>query len=189
MIKGGKTKTGALRVTYEHDGCLTFDVHGIGTLRFNPQRASVENRHLAQMLGWKNRLGDGAAVSADLGTGRVDPQAKFDKVKALIDFYEAGGTDWAMKGIGGGKADDTGLLIQALIRVWARDVDAVERTLAKLCAKREVERDALLKELGKGGDVLAAIGEIKAERAAANKKVNAADMLADLEDEDEDGEE
>ena len=80
-----QTKSGSLvAVTYEHDGCLLFGVKGIGSIRFNRMKASLENRVCAELLGWKNRLGDGAAVSADPATGKVDPQAKYDRVKALV---------------------------------------------------------------------------------------------------------
>lgn len=184
MTEGKTVKAGSLRVTYEHGGQLRFAIGGFEDIVFNPAKASVENRHLAQLLGWKNRIGDGAAVSADPATGRVDPQAKWDKVRALVDFYEAGGTEWAVRAAGGGAGarDDAGLVVQALMRVWARDLDATNAAVEKLAAKRGVDRAALLKDLGKSADVLRVIGEIKAERAAAATRVNAADMLDELDE-------
>jgi hypothetical protein len=89
----------------------------------------------------------------------------------------------------GGARDDTGLVLQALMRVWGRDLDKVNALVGKLAAKNGRERDAELRDLAKAGDVVKAIGEIKAERAAASKRVNAAAMLAELEDEDEEGDE
>ena len=72
--------------------------------------------------------------------------------------------------------------------------DGVDRTalgeavLGKLAAKGDTTREAVLADMAKADDVITAIAAIKAERAVENKKVNAADMLAELAGDDSDEE-
>lgn len=178
-------------VTWQHDGTALVQVFGHPALTFNPMKASLLNRNYAQQFGWDNRIKNKTSVTADPATGKTDTAEKYRLAKELIEFYEAGGDAWEMRAAGGGVREDAGLTILALVRVWKRDVDAVEATLRKLCAKKGTSRDDELKSLAKSPDVVTAIGVIKAERAAANSKVNAASMLDELDaldDVDEAGE-
>lgn len=192
-----KARETLTQVTWQHDGTALVQVFGQPGLVFNPMRASLLNRNYAQQFGWDNRIKNKTSVTADPATGKTDTAEKYRLAKELIEFYEAGGDAWEMRAAGGaaGSRDDTGLVVLALTRLWKRDVDAVEVGLRKLAAKAGIERDAQLKILAKSGDVVRVVGEIKAERAAANKAVNAADLLDELDglddepDADEEGDE
>jgi hypothetical protein len=186
-----KARETLTQVTWNHDGTATCGVHGFPTRVFNPMNTSLLRRRKAEQFGWDNRFKNKTSVTADPATGKVDLALKNRLLNELLDFYEAPGDDWEMRASGGGGVrEDAGLTIQALTRLWKRDVDAVEAGIRKLAAKNDIERDAQLKILAKSPDVVKVVGDIKAERAAANKAVDAAsllDELDELDDEDDEG--
>lgn len=174
-----------------HDGAIKFAAAGIGEHVFRPSDASLECRHFAELKGWKSTIEDAAAKSRDPETGASAPLAeRFAACVEIAKHYaDKSVVVWGRKAAAASPRDDTGLVLQALMRVWGRDLDKVEALVAKLAAKNGRERDAELRDLGKAGDVLTAIGEIKAERAAASKRVSASALLAELEGEGEDSDE
>ena len=86
--------------------------------QFRPSRAHSNNRAYAEYHGWKQRLVDSMAVSADETPGRTSEEEKFANLAALIEFYESGSPDWSVRKattFGGGS--DRKLLLQALTRM------------------------------------------------------------------------
>jgi hypothetical protein len=187
-----KARETLTQVAWQHDGTAVVQVFGQPALTFNPMKASLLNRNYAQQFGWDNRIKNKTSVTADPATGKTDTAEKYRLARELIEFYEQGGDAWDMKSAGGGGVrEDAGLVVQALTRLWKRDVDAVEAGIRKLAARNSIERDAQLKILAKSPDVVKVVGAIKAERAAANKTVDASsylDELDNLPDADEDDE-
>lgn len=184
-----KPKTNSI-ITHreEHDGRLTFVVKDAGDFTFNPRLASVQNRAQAERHGWIQRISDGGALGRNAETGQpASPADKMARMQRLAEHYESGAEAWAIKATASREGQNAGLVIQALMRVLACDLAGVEARLTKLADKRGIDRATLVKELAEKPDVVAAIGEIRAERAAQNTRVNAADMLADLMDESDDG--
>lgn len=184
-----KVKSNSIvQFTPTHDGNILFKVLGAGERLFDRSKTSLEVRHAAELQGWATRIGNRAAIPRDLETGKsATPQEKFARMVQAIDHYESGTTDWRIGGSTTGGGDNAGLVFQAAMRVFECDVEACERRITKACAKREMTRDAYLKDLAKLPEIVRAIGDIKAERATANKAANAADILADMMADDEDG--
>ena len=175
-------KNAIVQITREHDGQIRIAVKGHEPIMFNPQRASLINRDYAQFFGWANRFMNKAATSANPETGRTDPQDKYDAVKALVDFYHAGGDSWDMKATGGGRTagPDVGLLVRALVAMGkAANVDAANGLFTKLAAKRDITREEAIKLLWDAKDVKIKVAEL---RAATSSKVDADDLLGELDD-------
>lgn len=160
--------TAVVQVTPDHSGAITVKIKGFDPLVFNPMKASLINRRMAEFVGWKNRFVDAAAVSADTGTGKTDPKEKYDNVKALIDFYETGVETWARKraeGAPGATRESAAihLVIPAMIALGkAADVDAANGLIDRLAAKKEIKREDALKLLLATSDVGKKVAEMKA---------------------------
>ncbi len=161
--------TAVVQVTPDHSGAIVVKVKGFDPLTFNPMKASLVNRRMAEFVGWKNRFVDAAAVSADTGTGKTDPKEKYENVKALIDFYETGAETWARAraaGAGSGATRESAaihLVIPAMIALGkAVDVDAANGLVDRLAAKKEIKREDALKLLLATSDVGKKVAEMKA---------------------------
>ena len=98
----------------------------------------------------------------------------------------SGATEWALR-VAASQGVDAGLTLMGIMRALGIDLETAEARLAKMAAKLGVDRAACIKRLGEAPDVIKAIGEIKAERAAAGTKVNASDLLAEMDDGEEEG--
>jgi hypothetical protein len=174
-------KNSIVQITREHDGQIRIAVKGHDPLVFNPQRASLVNREYAQFFGWANRFMNKAATSANPETGRTDAEEKYTAVKALVEFYHQGGDAWDMKATGArATGPDIGLLVRALVAMGkAADVDAANVLFEKLATKREITREEAIKLLWDAKDVKIKVAEL---RAATNSKINADDLLGELDD-------
>ena len=102
------------------------------------------------------------------------------RMAAAIEHYNSGSPMWAMRQAAGAGVDDSGLVVQALMRVKGWTVEAADAWIARVAEAKGLDRKAVLGNVRKNPDVLRAIGEIKAERAAANKAANAEDFLAEM---------
>ncbi len=180
MAQAKKREGSIVSITKDHDGTILAAVKGFAPLRFNPAKASLANRKYAEFHGWKQRLSDKAAVSADTDTGKTDAQMKYDGIVKLITFYEAGGDDWNMKSAGGGSRFDSGLVILAMIRAFGKTADEIEAIVKATEAKRELDRDGALKAWAETDKVKAAIKAIETERAMAKVTLSADDLLAEM---------
>lgn len=186
MTKKAKSNSIAT-VTVLPDNRLLFKVIGAGERIFDPMKATIEVRQRAMLHGFTQRGADRMALARNTETGLpATPQEKFARFSAWADHIEAGG-EWEMRAAAAPR-DDTGLTLQGIMRALGLDLEATEARLAKMATKLGIERDAAIKRLAQAPDVIKAIAEIKAERAAANSAVNAADLLADLMDEGDEGE-
>lgn len=158
----------AVQITPQHDGSILVKVKGFDALVFNPMKAALANRRMAEFVGWKNRLVDAAAVSADTTTGKTSDADKHANIKRLIDYYETGAETWAKPREGGapGATRESAaihLVIPAMIELGkAADLDAANKLIDALAAKREIKREEALKLLLNTKDVGKRVAEMKA---------------------------
>lgn len=167
------------------DGKIEFRVLNAGSFSFDPDKVSAENRARAMIHGFVQRISDGGALSRNPDTGLpATPADKMARMQRIADHLMSGATEWALRVAAAGQPD-SGLTLMGIMRALGIDLETAEARLAKMAAKLGVDRAACIKRLGEAPDVIKAIGEIKAERAAAGTKVNAADLLAEMDDEDD----
>jgi hypothetical protein len=178
-------KNATVQITPTHEGNLLVKVLGAGEFVFDRQATSLECRHFAELKGWKFTLEDAAAIERDTETGlSATPQMKFDAIKAIAEHYMSGTTTWGRKRAAGeASPSDEGLTLLALMRVKGWDTDAANAWVAKVATAKSIDRKAVLANVRKNPEVILATAAIKAERAAANKNANAADFLAELDEE------
>jgi hypothetical protein len=183
-----KVRAGAkVSITVDHTGVMVVRVVGHEPILFNPGLASLVNRKVAELKGWKARLEDAAAVSADVATGKTDTAEKYRAIKELVDFYELGGEEWTRKVAKVVKqtGPDVGLLIRAMVRLGkARDVDHANRRVDGLVVRQGCTREEALALLWGAGDIAKEVAVIRAEDAP-KPKVNADDLLGEMEEGDE----
>ena len=140
---------------------LTLTVAGAGVITFDRDMVGhLDDR--AACHGWEQRLRDRAAINRDTKTGLpATPQTKYDRVKALVDHYHAGG-DWEMRaGARGAKKTDGDWVKEALCDIQGIDMEALEGKLAKIAAKRDVTVDAVLKGFATSEAVATKIASLK----------------------------
>lgn len=179
-----KKRGNGLVFTFNHDGSIKLSAVGVGEHTFKPGDASLEVRHFAELKGWKSTFEDAAAKSRDPITGQSAPLAeRFEASRALMQHYaDKSVVVWGRKAAGGERAGgDAGLTLMALMRVKGVDLAGAEAIIAKMMDKFNVERKDVLANLGKRDDIIRAISDIKAERAAASR-INSVDMLDEIED-------
>jgi hypothetical protein len=170
------------------DGKIEFRVLNAGSFTFDPDKVSAENRARAMIHGFVQRISDGGALSRNPDTGLpATPADKMARMQRIADHLMSGATEWALRVAA--SQPDSGLTLMGIMRALGIDLETAEARLAKMAAKLGVDRAACIKRLGEAPDVIKAIGEIKAERAAAGTKVNASDLLAEMDDEDEEDDE
>lgn len=122
------------------DGKLTWTFPEIGTLAFDPDKASAVNRARAMVFGFKQRINDAAALDAD-ASGKVDPKAKYAEMERMIAHYETGTDDWALKaGAGAGVASMVTQALVALGTYQGRDVSDTEKANAFVKAVAEAPK-------------------------------------------------
>ena len=171
------------------DGKIEFRVLNAGSFTFDPDKVSAENRARAMIHGFVQRISDGGALSRNPETGLpATPADKMARMQRIADHLMSGATEWALR-VAASQGVDAGLTLMGIMRALGIDLETAEARLAKMAAKLGVDRAACIKRLGEAPDVIKAIGEIKAERAAAGTKVNASDLLAEMDDDEEGGDE
>ena len=157
------------------DGVMVWDYPGIGTLRFDPAKASATNRARAMMYGWKQRINDAAALDAG-PDGKVDPKAKFAEQERLIAHLESGAEEWNLKAKA--PTGPASMVTEALVAMGTyagRDVSTPDLANALVKAVAENEKFALGGEMGKARAWLEAnskairakIAELRAAKAPA----------------------
>ena len=169
------------------DGKIEFRVLNAGSFSFDPDKVSAENRARAMIHGFVQRISDGGALSRNPETGLpATPADKMARMQRIADHLMSGATEWALRVAAAGQPD-SGLTLMGIMRALKLDLDATERFLAKLMVKWELDRTATIKRLGESPDVVQAIGDIKAERAASQTKVNASSLLDEIDAGEEEG--
>lgn len=164
------------------DGKMVWTYPGIGRIEFDPNKASATNRARAMAYGWKQRINDAAALDAG-PDGRVDAQAKFDEQKRLVEYYESGAEEWALKSTGIG-AGATAYVTQALVAIGQyQGFDVSTTELANAFVKRLAEAPKLKLggEIGKARKWLEANSKIVREKIAELKAQETPQVDADKE--------
>lgn len=177
-----KPKANSIITSAIIEGNIEFTVLNAGKIVFDPAKVSAENRARAMMHGFIQRISDGGALSRNPDTGLPATSAdKLARMQRIADHLTSGATEWALKTAA--PRDDTGLVLMALMRVRKLDVDGANALIERMMAKAELDRKAVIANVAKNPDIIRTIGDIKAERAAAN--TIAADLLAEMDEEED----
>lgn len=186
MEKQRKLRSNAI-TTHEflHNGDIRFGVPGVGSAVLRFADVSLENRFKCQQEGAVKTVINRAALERDPETGAsATPETKWRRMLDRIEHLNSGATSWSQAREAAGGGDDAGLIVQATMRVKGWTVEQVEAWIAKVCVAKSLERKAVIGNLRKNPDVIRAVAEIKAERAAANKAADAVDFLKEMEETD-----
>lgn len=175
----------------EQDGKMVFDFGAIGKATFDPDKASAQNRARAMKHGFKQRIIDAAALSADAATGKTSPAEKLAEMIRVIEHLESGSTEWNLTAKAGGGS--VSYVTRALVRLGTFagvDVSTPDKANAyvKSIADSTDPKFAPMKfggQVGKVRDWLAArsktvmamIETIKAEEAQNLPEVDADALL------------
>jgi hypothetical protein len=183
-----KARAGSIIQVTRMDGKLIFDVKGAGNLTLDPDKVSAENRSRAMYHGFEQRVRDAGALLRDTDNGKsATPADKLAAMARIVEHLMSGATEWAIKAAAGGGTDH-GLTILALMRVKAWDIDQASAQIEKIALAKGLERKDVLANLAKNPEIIRAVGDIKAERAAKSA-VDASDLLDEMGDDAEDDEE
>lgn len=155
------------------DGKLTWTYPDLGTLTFDPDKASAVNRARAMVFGFKQRINDAAALDAG-PDGKTDPKAKFAEQQRMIEHLESGTDDWNLKPAADrGNASYVTQALVALGTYQGKDVSDAEKANAFVKQVAQIEKLKLKGEMGKARAWLEAnskqirdkIAEIRASEA------------------------
>jgi hypothetical protein len=178
-----KSATGRLTTKLLNaDGQETVSVLGATIIRFAASGAGhrdLDTRKLSEIVkkhamfhGLVQRVSDRAAISRDEKSGKsATPAEKLAAMNELIEFYEAGGDEWAMQRSGVGTTDGK-ILAAALKRAYPHLTD--EKVTEFLKGKSASEQRQLLVS----DKIRPHADAVRAEMA---KDVDVDDMLKELE--------
>ena len=161
MAKEKVKSNAVVTATWNDDSTkLTLVVKDAGEIVFDTEMA-VHLMSRAACHGFEQRLRDRAAMSADTKTGlSATPQDKFDRIKALVDHYHAGG-EWEMRGAGGGKKAEVEWILEALADIKGTDVDAMRGKVEAAAANKGITVDKYLKQVATVEAVAKRVAELK----------------------------
>jgi hypothetical protein len=188
QVTMAKPRAGSMvSVLPTHDGNLIAKVAGFPDILFDRSKTSLECKHFAELKGWKFTLEDAAAKSRTEANGfKPSAEEKYMAIKALADHYMSGVTVWGRKAVGGAR-EDSGLVLMALMRVKGWDLDKANAWIARVALAEGIETKAVMANVAKNPDVVRAVGEIKAERAA-KAAIDVSDLLGEYDGEEGDDE-
>lgn len=187
--KGSTRKKENSIITVEASGTiLTLTVLGAGKIAFDAKKASPANRAFAEMHGWKQRLSDAAALPRDKVTGKsATPEEKLAAIKARVEHYESGSTEWNMARAGGRPASvpPTPEEIASVMMEFGRaaTIEAAIALLDKLAHKNGIAREGAAAMLAADAKYMAAVLANRAK--AAPSSIDADDLLSEFMDDDE----
>lgn len=151
---------------------IIFKVVGAGQTTLDLRNISQSNKNRAMIHGFIQRISDAAAISRNPSTGLpASPADKLTAMDEVVQHYASGTEEWSRKRTGGVGAD-SGLLLEALTRMYPGK--AREALQAWLKQRTPAERAGLMAE----ERVKATIDQIRMERAP--KDVDAGALLAGL---------
>ena len=186
MVK--KVKANSV-VTHElvDNGNIVFHVKDAGQFLFNPAKCHEMILQRAALHGFIQRISDGAAISRDPETGvAATANDKLVRMQRIAEHMESGTDNWNLVVASGGQTEG-GLVVLAMVRAGlGADVDEANEKVARLMAKRTIERAAALAVWANTTQVAEALAAIRAERAAkkaAEADIDADDLLAEMEEE------
>ena len=178
-----KVKSNSVMTWKQIDGKLVCDVLGAGSVTFDPDKVSAVNRARFMMHGMKQRGADGAALLRDPETGAsATAMEKLESVRRIVEHYETGTDDWALRTAAEPKAEGDGTwLCKALVALGkAVDVAAAEAKVVLFAEKKHGgQMGPARKALMAASDIKAKVLELKAASVPASK-LSADDMLADI---------
>lgn len=190
-----KKRANSAAIFTVQDGKLTWDYGPLGKAVFDPNKASAENRARAMLHGFKQRIGDKAALEADPATGKTSPAEKLAKQLQIIEHLESGSTDWNMKAGGGG--GNVSYVTRALVRLGVysgTDVSDPTKALAFIKSLADSPHPKIVAlgfkgQTGKVRDwlerstkIAEAIEAIKAEERASAPAVDPDALLEEIEE-------
>lgn len=163
-----KPKSNAI-VTHSvaEDGVITFEVLGVGKLRFDPAAVAPVNRRRAEMHGWIQRIVDAAAIGVTDSEGNIIPKEertrmKYHAMNEIIIHYESRSEEWSRVGSGGGARS---LTIEAIARVQGIEYDAAVEMVERHAEKKyDGDTRKALNKLRQAEAVQKAMSAIRAER-------------------------
>jgi hypothetical protein len=148
------------------------------------EQMSMECRSRAMFHGIEQRVRDAGALLRDTSNGKsATPQEKYDSMARVCEHLNSGATEWRLKAT----EDTGGLIVQALMRVKSFTLEQANAMIERTATKHEIDREAVLKNLAKNADIVRAVGDIRAERAAASS-VDATSYLDEMDELEDDGE-
>ncbi len=162
---------------------ITYTVQDVGSIVLDLNKVAKINIARAAVHGFGQRIPDSAAIGLTDDDGAIIPKAdrlkmKFDRMKALVEFYETGTEEWSRKGGGNGEGRRS-IVITALSRIQGISYDDAETLVKSRAEKMNRTVKAQLGELAKAERVKKEILAIQSEKIAATPTtVNAADELA-----------
>ena len=128
------------------DGKLVqFTVKDAGTLTLDMARLHADILSRAAVHGMVQRVSDAAAIARNTETGKsATPVEKFENMKRLVEHYNSGTAEWALRVAGEKRAPRAGLELDVLCEAYP---EMTREKLAKwLKSKSAVERSALMAE-------------------------------------------
>jgi len=121
---------------------ISFNVKDAGTVTLDVGNVSSDIYNRAALHGLIQRVSDAAAISRDPATGKpATPADKLAAMKAIVDHYNSGTSEWSRRREGGG-GETGGLLYLALARAYPGKHPDELREFVK--ARSSAERNALL---------------------------------------------
>lgn len=167
------------------DGKLCWNYPGIGELTLDPDKVSAVNRARFIVHGMKQRVNDAAALDAG-ADGKVDPRAKYEEMKRMIEHLESGTDEWNLRA--SAASGPASFVTQALVALGTYvGVDVSTTELANAFVKKVADNPKfkLNGEMGKARKWLEANSKIIKEkiaeiRAAETPAIDADEALAEL---------
>lgn len=149
-----KAKANSVITHHTERETITFNILGVGDIRFDISQAHRNNRESAEVHGWIQRISDAAAISRDPETGKpASAQDKFDAMSRLVAHYESGTSEWSRKPVAG-EREKGGLLFKALCQMSPSKSPEEIRTWMGTKTKKEL---ALISRTEKVATVIATL--------------------------------
>jgi hypothetical protein len=165
-IREGSTL--AVVVDEEHNQ-IVFNVRGAApdgggkSVTLSLAKVHQSNVNYAALHGFKQRIGDMAALSRNPDTGQAaSPADKFDAIVRGVEHYESGAAEWNLRGaVGERTSGEIGLLSRAIaevkgtdaikVRDWLKTKSRAEQVAIALSAEVKPVMDRMRREAA--GDV------------------------------------
>lgn len=92
---------------------ITFTFDGLEPVVFDTTKAAESVREYAELHGFMARVGDNAAIARKDAGGTVTEAMRREAVLELVNHYESGASEWALKGTRAAPQNPTILAIAA----------------------------------------------------------------------------
>ena len=149
-MKEAKAREGSILavVMDEVNSSIVFNVRGAApdgggkSVTLNLSAVHPSNVAYAALHGFKQRIGDMAALSRNPETGRpATPGEKFDAIARGVEHYMSGASDWALRAASGERTSgELGLLARAIAELKGKELLEIRDWLK---TKTEGERKSL----------------------------------------------